>query len=382
MIRAFVLIASLLAFVSSSSSAEPFHCPQRYCLAVIDAGSSGSRLHIYAYEKDDQGWPVQLNESYSKKISPGISSLDGSNDSASQYLSELFKIEVAEPTPVLFYATAGMRMLPVDDQEKIYSQLRRWFENQPAWQLVSLKTISGKEEGIFAWLAVNYEHGNLQEDGRQQDGIMDMGGASVQIVLPVSNNTGIDDKNLARFQLYNKNYSLFVKSFLGIGQNELARQFREEDSCYALSYPLADGMKGQGNLNRCRKQVAKLLNRIHYVKKQVSPVLQNNTVKHWSVLGGLYYLAIAKPLSNNSEHFSLEEIKLKADTAVCHIDWELLHQSEPENSYLANYCLSSAYYYALVVDGYGINPRQKLQLGDSDWTLGALLYTQVPSKSI
>lgn len=374
MFRALVLAVSFVAFVSSSFSAEQFHCPQSYCTAVIDAGSSGSRLHIYAYEKDAQGWPVKINESFSKKVSPGISSLDTSPESANHYLSDLFEIEIDQPMPVLFFATAGMRMLPVETQNKIYSHLRQWFNNQSGWQLQSMRTITGKEEGIFAWLAVNYERGNLQNSGHEPEGIMDMGGASVQIALPVTNANAVDENNLVRFQLYDQNYQLFVKSFLGIGQNELARQFREEESCYSRDFPLVDGMSGKGNLNQCRRQVAKLLNRIHYVKNKVKPILQENRINHWSVLGGLYYLAKAKEFSNNKEQFTLQQIKKKADAGICNIEWDELHQTDPDNAYLSSYCLSSAYYYALVVDGYGINPQQQIQLGDSDWTLGALLY--------
>ncbi|MCA0403440.1 MAG: hypothetical protein LCH30_06515 [Proteobacteria bacterium] len=49
----------------------------------------------------------------------------------------------------------------------------------------------------------------------------------------------------------------------------------------------------------------------------------------------------------------------------------------PTDDYLYGYCLFSAYYYALMVDGYGIEPQKAISYmqptQSSDWTIGVVL---------
>jgi apyrase len=39
----------------------------------------------------------------------------------------------------------------------------------------------GAEEGIYAWVAANYAQGTLGGDSRETTGIIELGGASVQV---------------------------------------------------------------------------------------------------------------------------------------------------------------------------------------------------------
>ena len=68
----------------------------------------------------------------------------------------------------------------------------------------------------------------------------------------------------------------------------------------------------------------------------------------------------------------------QADQEICHQQWDKLNSQFPDDDYVYQYCLFSAYYYALMVEGYGIysgeeinyvSPNQNL-----DWTLGVVLY--------
>lgn len=66
----FGLLSSSLGFSAS------IVCPENRCIAVVNAGNSGSRLHIYSYEMDASNAPVEIKNVFSKKIEPGLSSIE------------------------------------------------------------------------------------------------------------------------------------------------------------------------------------------------------------------------------------------------------------------------------------------------------------------
>ena len=66
-------------------------CNQRHCIAVVDAGSSGSRLHIFASDVDSDNSPININELWSKKIKPGFATVDLTQDKINSYIDNLFK---------------------------------------------------------------------------------------------------------------------------------------------------------------------------------------------------------------------------------------------------------------------------------------------------
>jgi apyrase len=45
------------------------------------------------------------------------------------------------------------------------------------------RTISGEEEGAFAWISANYGRGFFQEKDVQDYGVVEMGGASLQVKI-------------------------------------------------------------------------------------------------------------------------------------------------------------------------------------------------------
>lgn len=152
-------------------------CQQHQCLAVVDAGSSGSRLHIYAFDLDKTKSPIAIHEVWSKKITPGISTLSYSESELNAYLNRLFLEAPDKKMPIYFYATAGMRYFPAAIQDTLYQRIKSWLGTHGDWQVMDARTISGKEEGVFAWLALNYNHGQLQAIDKPLSGVMDMGGS-------------------------------------------------------------------------------------------------------------------------------------------------------------------------------------------------------------
>ena len=80
-------------------------------------------------------------------------------DFASKHIPE----ERHKETPLYILATAGMRLLPKDAQETILKNLRTGITSQYAFAFpeANMEIISGRQEGIYQWLAINYVLGKF-----------------------------------------------------------------------------------------------------------------------------------------------------------------------------------------------------------------------------
>ena len=147
----------LLLFVCSDVAAayaqsdEVFSsCAHKPCLAIIDAGSTGTRLHLFSYQFDFSNQTQSIQEMYTHAEKPGLANVDLTSIEA--YLSTLVpttEVQSAFPIPIYVYATAGMRLRNEDDQKKYYQTIQSWFGHHPEWNLLEARTITGHEEGLF-----------------------------------------------------------------------------------------------------------------------------------------------------------------------------------------------------------------------------------------
>lgn len=376
LINIFVLCIAFV-FPAAGAGANLSPCSEHSCVGVVDAGSSGSRLYVYAFDKDAHGNPSNIQDVWSKKVKPGFAMLEPTEEAVSAYLKNLFENAPSDHIPVYFYATAGMRLVSYPKQQLLYSQLRQWFATQMQWQLIDAKTITGSEEGLLGWLAVNYRQGSLDAAEKPLVGVMDMGGASVQVSFPVESADKIDPQDRIEFDIYSRHVVLFVHSFLGLGQNAMLPHFLDSELCFPNEYPLPKGSPAAGDASSCRKEVSQLVNRVHAVHDKIAPIIAENPTGSWYVMGGLTAMAIDKPFQFEENQLTLEHLLQQADSAICHLSWGELEAAFPHNDYLYNYCLAASYYYALIVDGYGLEPSLPVHYVPEDkgmnWTLGVVL---------
>lgn len=377
MIR-FLLFVSWFILFTPNVYSQTNPCANHQCIAVVDAGSTGSRLHIFAYDMDETKTPAHINEIWAKKIKPGFATLDTSQATIEPYLGSLFAGAPGQQIPVYFYATAGMRLMPQAKQNLYYQHLRHWFSQNTNWQLRESKTITGEDEALYDWLSVNYHLGTLKSAPNDAVGVLDIGGASTQIAFPIHDGTNLDKNSQISLKLYNQRINLFVHSFLGLGQNEMSHQALDSVSCFTNNYPLPNGNVGQGNASECAMELSTLINGVHKVNNIVQPTLMSNPVHTWYALGGITYTAESKPFQFPSHQLTAQEFLQQANSLTCNPSWEELSNQFPNNEYVDAYCLLPAFYYALMVDGYGFSPNQTVNYMsasvDLDWTLGVVLH--------
>ena len=99
---------------------------QRYAV-VIDAGSTGSRVHVFAFAPGAGGALALMGDTF-EQLKPGLSAHAAAPAEGAASLRPLLDKAVATvpaaqaaATPVEVRATAGLRMLPGDQAEKLLS---------------------------------------------------------------------------------------------------------------------------------------------------------------------------------------------------------------------------------------------------------------------
>jgi Golgi nucleoside diphosphatase len=217
-------------------------------LAMIDAGSSGCRAHIYRYGKlgSIDGPLYVLPQHTSKKIKPGLSSFANNPNDAGLSLGGLvdfMKEQVPEEdwsvTPIWLKATAGLRMLPSSQSEAILDSIRKFLlnsKNSPFYFRYSwARIISGNEEGGFGWIAFNYlkkligpKKTKTTTQPQVPFAVIEMGGASAQVsqVAPsVEEAQKIPPEFRFSFDIEGEEYHLYTHSYLGYGAEQAKEQF-------------------------------------------------------------------------------------------------------------------------------------------------------------
>ncbi|NP_001088548.1 ectonucleoside triphosphate diphosphohydrolase 4 L homeolog [Xenopus laevis] len=252
---------------------------------VVDCGSSGSRIFVYCWPRHN-GNPHELldikqmrdhnRKTVVMKIKPGISELSSTPEKASDYISPLLDFAAShiprdkhKETPLYILCTAGLRILTESQQEAILEDLRTDIPVRYDFLFSDSHTevISGKQEGVYAWIGINFVLGRFDHIEEEDDavvevnvpgadnkeailrkrtaGILDMGGVSTQIAYEVPKSVSFASsqqeevaKNLlAEFNLgcdaheTQHVYRVYVATFLGFGGNA-ARQ-RYEDHVFS-----------------------------------------------------------------------------------------------------------------------------------------------------
>jgi len=136
---------------------------------MIDAGSTGSRIHVYKFHNCFAA-PTLEHETF-EQIKPGLSSYAGNPQRAAESLDALLDIAVAEIptefqtcTPLAVKATAGLRLLGEDQSLAILDAVEKRIHEKypfPLPQKDGVIIMEGKDEGVYAWITTNYLLGML-----------------------------------------------------------------------------------------------------------------------------------------------------------------------------------------------------------------------------
>ncbi len=246
---------------TEAAAEEPAPEPEVKCnyIVLIDAGSSGTRAYTYEIEAAEDGGIPGLVERSNQKVEPGFSSYKAEPAKAGESLAGLLKAEgsVLETlpdeceakTPTALMATAGMRLLEAEeggaDAVKAIYQAAGEAISGAGLDLRFAGTISGQQEGLYAWLTANYALGTLSGD-KPTVGTLDLGGASTQIAFMP---TEAGDAPTSTLTLGGKSFNVYAHSYLNYGLQQ-AIQYVADRSCYPKGLN-----KGKGRYASCVKKL-------------------------------------------------------------------------------------------------------------------------------
>ncbi|EPQ26456.1 uncharacterized protein PFL1_06104 [Pseudozyma flocculosa PF-1] len=228
---------------------------------MIDAGSTGSRVHVYKFNYCSNA--PELEDEYFNLVIGGLSNYGTQPSAAADSLRPLLQNALERVpkqlhgcTPIAVKATAGLRLLPGEQAQHVLDAVRTMLETEYPFPIADgrdsrgqratkgVEIMEGKEEGVFAWITVNYllnRIGNSQGHEAETAAVMDLGGGSTQIVFEPAFTTASQGMQPGEhvYQLKDfgaRSFTLYQNSYLGYGLMQ-ARQ--SVNSLAAFTYSLA-----------------------------------------------------------------------------------------------------------------------------------------------
>ncbi|KAF7665822.1 hypothetical protein LDENG_00130560 [Lucifuga dentata] len=366
---------------------------------MFDAGSTGTRIHIYKFiQKDPVELPVLDNEMY-HAVKPGLSAYKDNPDEGGNTIRQLLKIakktvpeEEWKRTPVVLKATAGLRLLPEDKAKALLKEVQEVFDESPFFVPDKSVTImNGTNEGILAWVTVNFLTGHLYSNTKKTVGILDLGGGSTQITfLPKSKKTvfSAPPSYIAKFNLFNHTYQVYTHSYLGNGlfaarlatlgalgadgldwkiftSSCLPKKFREDVTFGGTTYKVSGIPDGYAGYKLCYYEVTKVIKGV---------VHQPYEVKGSSIFYAFSYYfdrAVETGLIDGSRGGALEVRDFKKRAK------EVCNKMTKYRAISPFLCMDMTYITCLLKEGFGFKDSTVLQLAkkvnnvETSWALGA-----------
>ncbi|XP_016308997.1 ectonucleoside triphosphate diphosphohydrolase 6-like isoform X3 [Sinocyclocheilus anshuiensis] len=194
---------------------------------MFDAGSTGTRIHIFKFQIEPNEAPTLAHETF-RAIKPGLSAYADDPEKSKEGLLEL--LNVAKDTvpetlwsssPLMLRATAGLRLLPGEKATILLDKVREVFsECLFLYRPDSVSIMDGTDEGMSAWITINFLLGVLHGTETPTVGMLDLGGGSTQITFALQDEKTVQTLPIdyvTSFQMFNISHALYSYSYLGLG---------------------------------------------------------------------------------------------------------------------------------------------------------------------
>ena len=386
---------------------------------MCDAGSSSTRVSVYTWPQRKKNNIPVLTEVGRSTTNPGMHTMDENQiKDAMENLTNYCRDRIIEisknhsnVSEANFYlkATAGMRSIPVEEQNKKLDIIRSVIKESELKFLNDswAKVITGTEEGVFGWIQGNYLNKILFDNQKAEKivktpiGSIDLGGYSLEITFTTDE---IIKEHKVNLTLSNINYNLYSYSFQDYGQDKFNEalmkslvdsQGSEETNiiqhpCFLNGYNLSKEFnnklytfEGEPNITLCKELIRSHLNINEEKDKSMNDIYQPKIPDNMKFYGisGLFWIADFYKLSGNDYHSPSEF--LKPTEEFCNKTWEDAVKEHPkvDKDHLKDYCISGFYVYYFMVDGFKIGKDSKIisypetiEGVETGWTLGAMSY--------
>lgn len=426
-IRTVFIVAVIFILVSLFYFNTDVILPQRLknlvYTVVIDAGSTGSRIHVFKlihedFDNNPETLDVKLiNEELVHKIKPGLSSYAHDPDKAAESLKPLLDNamrvipeEHISNSRIVLKATAGLRLISNEIANKILYKVKNLLKIYPfKLKENDVDIMDGKYEGVYSWLTLNYALDNFVQSKEYHTCSLDLGGGSTQInFIPTDKETlkRVNLTDMVKFTLDEVKYQIYAKSYLGFGLMSARKSIFELDSdqtntaattggkklrsvClnsppsglkwvhqnieYSIDQPPTTTSNSSSIFDQCYSKVRQTLGN----KFLQLPELNSKDVYAFSY----FYdrLNSAKLLKDDYE-IKIKDIYNKAQS-VCNDpisnENKEINTSDKEYPFL---CMDLTFIYSILADGYGLPQekeifvRSEVNKMEISWALGAAFH--------
>ena len=215
------------------------HLPLVQYALMIDAGSTGSRIHVYKFHHcgPSPGYEYEVFAMTQPGLSAYSADKGGTPEAAAASLDVLLDEAVRVVpgalqgcTPVAVKATAGLRLLGAEESGRMVEAVEARLRGRYPFRVVEggVGIMDGSEEGVYAWMTVNYLMGRIRAgEGGVTDSeaggtyaVLDLGGGSTQIVFePETSGEVVLREGEHRYALVveGEERVLYQHSYLGYG---------------------------------------------------------------------------------------------------------------------------------------------------------------------
>ncbi|KXN65580.1 nucleoside phosphatase GDA1/CD39, partial [Conidiobolus coronatus NRRL 28638] len=378
---------------------------------IIDAGSTGSRVHVYKFNNCVD--TPEVEDEVFVQNQPGLSFYKDDPKQAAGSLKELLDIAVKSVpknlhscTPITVKATAGLRLLKDNKDKLILEAVHQLLDESYPFLVVDngVEVMDGKDEGIFAWITVNYLLNKLDRDSNPEETVatLDLGGGSTQIVLEPNflQEYSMHEDYAYKQQFSGHEHTLYQHSYLKYGLMSARQQVKllatKDQTNTELNHPcLAPQYKddsiegytlvGNSNFDECLA----LVNEIFPSTDCIFDTCSFNGVYHPNLKATFekndiyafsYFYDRTQPFGLGAD-FTLSDIRQLA-TKICSNDidyFKSIEGAEQELKENPNRCLDLTYIYSLLSVGYGledsrvIKTAKKVKGFETGWCLGAAI---------
>ncbi|XP_078473154.1 LOW QUALITY PROTEIN: nucleoside diphosphate phosphatase ENTPD5-like [Lampetra planeri] len=201
--------------------------PPALISVIIDAGSTGTRLHVYTFSRPQPGGRrMVLQGEEFLSVEPGLSAYANHPEQCRASVRSLIAVArrhvpptLWSCTPLSLRATAGLRLLAPHTAHALLQQAREELESSP-FLVSDVSIMAGSDEALLAWVTINLLTGVLFNAPRGETaGILDLGGGSTQITFWPHSKISSDEPQdfMVEFHLAPTTFNLYCHSYLGLG---------------------------------------------------------------------------------------------------------------------------------------------------------------------
>ncbi|KAH7571759.1 hypothetical protein ACOSP7_014573 [Xanthoceras sorbifolium] len=405
---------------------------QKSYAVIFDAGSSGSRVHVYCFDQNLDLVPIGKDLELFVQIKPGLSAYANDPQQAAESLVSLLDRaqgvvphDLRPKTPVRVGATAGLRALGHDVSERILQEVRDLLKYKSTFKSEqnAVTVLDGTQEGSYEWVTINYLLGNLGKKFSKTVGVVDLGGGSVQMAYAISKAEAAkapkvpdgEDSYVKEMYLMGTTYYLYVHSYLHFGllaarAEMLAVNEDSDNPCILAGY---DGSYKYGGKDYKASAPSSGSNLDQCVSVALKALKVNDTCNHMQcTFGGVWnggggdgqkHLFVASFFFDRAAEAGFIDPKKPvakvrpadfeaAAKRACETKIEDAKSTYPrvDESNLPYICMDLVYQHTLLIVGFGLEPWQEITLVkqveyqnalvEAAWPLGSAIEAVSPLK--